>query len=256
MAARDRSLDVAVTGMAGRFPGTSGLSDWWASLTAARVHTRRYERRELAEAGVPEHLLEDPDYVPVHGHLDDADRFENTLFRVSPREAEMMDPQHRLMLECSWAALEDSGHDPLGTELTTGVFASASGSGYLRSMVAGGSLDPLTLEDALHGNEPDFLASLISYKLDLSGPALAVQTACSSSLVAVHLAVQALLNGECDQALVVAAGMAYPQAGHLRTPGGIHSGSGRCRPFDEDADGVVAGSGAACVVLRLSLIHI
>jgi acyl transferase domain-containing protein len=248
--ARDRSLDIAVTGMAGRFPGAADLPDWWASLTGGRVLTRRYSRRELAEAGVPAALLNDPDFVPVHGHLTDADRFENMLFRVSPREAELMDPQHRLMLECAWEALEDAASDPRGTQPVTGVYASASGSGYLRSMIAGGALDPLTLEDAVHGNEPDFLASLISYKLDLTGPALAVQTACSSSLVAVHLAVQALLNGECDQALVVAAGMAYPQAGHLRVPGGIHSGTGRCRPFDATADGVVAGSGAACVVLR------
>ncbi|GAA2688079.1 type I polyketide synthase [Streptomyces lunalinharesii] len=248
--ARDHSLDIAVTGMAGRFPGSSDLADWWASLITGRVLTRRYSQQEVADSGVPADLMDDPDFVPVHGHLTDSDRFENALFRVSPREAEIMDPQHRLMLECAWAALEDAGTNPLDTGLVTGVYASASGSGYLRSMIAGGALDPLTLEDAIHGNEPDFLASLISYKLNLTGPALAVQTACSSSLVAVHLAVQALLNGECDQALIVAAGMAYPQTGHLRIPGGIHSASGYCRPFDAAADGVVAGSGVACVVLR------
>ncbi|MEU0658497.1 type I polyketide synthase [Streptomyces lavendulocolor] len=248
--ARDRSLDIAVTGVSGRFPGSSGLAEWWASLQAGRVLTTRYDERRMLDAGVPEELVRDPDYVPVHGHLEDADRFEDALFRVSPREAELMDPQHRLMLECAWAALEDAGVDPLGGTRTTGVYASASGSGYLRRMLAGGELDPLTLEDVLHGTEPDFLASLISYKLDLTGPALCVQTACSSSLVAVHLAVQALLNGECDQALVVAAGVAYPQAGHLWLPGGIHSASGECRPFEADADGVVAGSGVACVVLR------
>nr|APD71786.1 type I polyketide synthase 3 [Streptomyces sp.] len=248
--ARDRSLDIAVTGISGRFPGASDLAEWWTSLTAGRVLTTRYDKQRLRAAGVSDDLIDDPDFVPVHGHLPDADRFENTLFRVSPREAEMMDPQHRLMLECAWAALEDAATSPLDTTLSTGVYASASGSGYLRSMLAGGGLNPLTLEDAVHGNEPDFLASLISYKLNLSGPALAVQTACSSSLVAVHLAVQALLNGECDQALVVAAGVAYPQAGHLHVPGGIHSASGSCRPFDEHADGVVAGSGVACVVLR------
>ncbi|MGX6601665.1 type I polyketide synthase [Micromonosporaceae bacterium Da 78-11] len=248
--ARDRSLDIAVSGMAGRFPGSSDLAEWWASLTTGRVLTRRYTRAELAAAGVPAELLDDPDYVPVHGHLADADRFDNTVFRMSPREAEMLDPQHRLMLECAWSALEDAGVNPMNTGLTTAVYASASGSGYLRRMIAGGGLDPLTLEDALHGNESDFLASHISYKLHLTGPALAVQTACSSSLVAVHLAVQSLLNGECDQAVVVAAGMAYPQAGHLRVAGGIHSAAGHCRPFDKSADGVVAGSGVACVVLR------
>ncbi|MBW5481881.1 beta-ketoacyl [acyl carrier protein] synthase domain-containing protein, partial [Streptomyces bambusae] len=247
---RDRSLDIAVTGVSGRFPGSSDLAGWWEALVEGRVLTTRYDKRRLREAGVHPSLVDDPEFVPVHGHLDDADRFENALFRVSPREAEMMDPQHRLMLECAWAALEDAGTSPLDTALTTGVYASASGSGYLRAMLAGGGLDPMTLEDAVHGNEPDFMASLISYKLNLTGPAIAVQTACSSSLVALHTAVQALLNGECDQALVVGAGVAYPQAGHLHVPGGIHSAAGACRPFDEHADGVVAGSGVACVVLR------
>ncbi|KAF4408201.1 type I polyketide synthase [Streptomyces lycii] len=248
--ARDRSFDIAVTGMSGRFPGAADTEEWWTALTEGRVLTRRYDRDELIGAGVPRSLVDDPDYVPVHGHLDDADRFDNTVFRVSPREAELMDPQHRLMLEVAWSALEDAGAGPLEERVSTGVYASASGSGYLRSMVRSGALDPLTLEDAVHGTEPDFMASLISYKLGLTGPALAVQTACSSSLVAVHLACQALLNGDCDQALVVAAGIPFPQAGQLHVPGGIHSPSGRCRPFDESADGVVAGSGVACVVLR------
>ncbi|MDG5805167.1 beta-ketoacyl synthase N-terminal-like domain-containing protein [Streptomyces ossamyceticus] len=254
---RDRSLDIAVTGVSARFPGAADLDAWWTALTEGRVLTTRYEKSDLLAAGVPKEVLDDPDYVPVHGHLADADRFDHALFGVSPREAEMMDPQHRLMLEVAWAALEDAGVAPVAKEAAreggvprTAVFASASGSGYLRAMVASGELDPLTLEDAIHGTEPDFMASLVSYKLGLTGPAVAVQTACSSSLVALHMAVQSLLNGDCDQALVVAAGVPYPQAGYLAVPGGIHSASGRCRPFDEHADGVVAGSGAACVVLR------
>ncbi|MFI5571332.1 type I polyketide synthase [Streptomyces sp. NPDC051740] len=254
---RDRSLDIAVTGISARFPGAADLDAWWTALTEGRVLTSRYEKSDLLAAGVPKDLLDDPDYVPVHGHLPDADRFDNVLFGVSPREAEMMDPQHRLMLEAAWAALEDAGVTPRGRGAEraagarrTAVFASASGSGYLRAMVASGELDALTIEDAIHGTEPDFMASLLSYKLDLNGPAMAVQTACSSSLVALHIAVQSLLNGDCDQALVVAAGIPYPQAGHLAVAGGIHSASGECRPFDESADGVVAGAGVACVVLR------
>ncbi|RKN45082.1 type I polyketide synthase [Streptomyces hoynatensis] len=248
--ARDRSLDIAVTGLFARFPGAPGVDAWWPALLDGRVLTRRYERDELLGAGVPQRLVDDPDYVPVHGHLPGADRFDHVLFRLSPREAELMDPQHRLMLEAAWAALEDAGAGPPGGGMTTGVYASSSSSGYLHRMLARGALDPLTLEDALHGNEPDFTAGLLSYRLGLTGPSAAVQTACSSSLVAVHLAVQALLHGDCDQALVVAAGIAFPQAGYLHVPGGIHSPSGRCLPFDERADGVVAGSGVAAVVLR------
>ncbi|HEX4833476.1 MAG TPA: beta-ketoacyl synthase N-terminal-like domain-containing protein [Trebonia sp.] len=246
---RDRSLDIAVTGIAARFPGASDLSAWWSAVLAGTVLTTRLDRQQLLADGVPAHLVDDPDYVPARGYLADADRFDNALFRVSPRDAEMMDPQHRLMLEAAWSALDDSGAGRAGPAPVTAVFASGSGSGYLRAMLAAGPLDPATLDAAIHGTEPDFIASLIAYKLGLTGPALAVQTACSSGLVGVHLAVQSLLAGDCDRALVVAAGIDYPQAGHLHMPGGIQSVSGECRPFDAAADGVVAGSGVVCVVL-------
>jgi phthiocerol/phenolphthiocerol synthesis type-I polyketide synthase E len=248
--ARDRSLDLAVTGVSIRFPQCSALADWWTMLLAGKVLTTRLEQSRLVAAGVPQHLVDDPDYVPVRGLLTDADRFDNGLFRISPRDSELMDPQHRLMLETSWQALEDAGAGKAGGDLITSVFASGSGSGYLRAMLANGPLDPSTLEQALHGTEPDFVAGLISYKLGLTGAAMAVQTACSSGLVAVHLAGQALLNGDCDQVLVVAAGVDFPQGGHLHVPGGILSASGRCRPFDERADGVVTASGVVAVVLR------
>ena len=248
--ARDSSLDIAVTGVGARFPGTTGLDDWWSALLAGTTLTTRIDRGDLLAAGVPRELVDDPDYVPARGLLADSDRFDNEFFRVNPRDAEMMDPQHRLMLETAWAALEDAGVDPSTDERATAVYASGSGSGYLRAMLANGPLDPATLDQAIHGTEPDFIASLISYKLGLTGPAIAVQTACSSGLVAVHLAVQALLGGDCDQAVVVAAGIDFPQAGHLYHPGGIQSVSGECRPFSATADGVVAGSGVACVVLR------
>ncbi|MFI9556358.1 type I polyketide synthase [Nonomuraea endophytica] len=248
--ARDRSLDIAVTGISARFPGSKDLDAWWAALTSGKVLTTRYDRAALLAAGVPAALADDPDYVPVRGHLDDADRFDNTLFRVSAREAQLMDPQHRLMLEAAWAALEDAGAGRSGEGPRTGVYASSSGSGYLRSLVTGRTLDPATLDQVIHGTEPDFMASRIAYKLGLTGPAMAVQTACSSSLVGVHLAVQALVAGDCDQAVVVAAGLGFPQAGHLCMPGGIQSAAGSCRPFDARADGVVAGSGVVCVVLR------
>ncbi|MER8072290.1 beta-ketoacyl synthase N-terminal-like domain-containing protein [Streptomyces sp. NPDC094034] len=247
---RDTSLDIAVTGLSARLPGSSNLDEWWSAVLSGKVLTTRYERSALLDAGVPTSLLDDPDYVPVRGHLNQADRFDAALFRISPRDAELMDPQHRLMLESVWSALEDAGIAPTGGMPTTGVYASATGSEYLRSMVAGGGLDPVSLEEALHGTEPDFMAGRIAYKLGLTGPAMAVQTACSSALVGVHLAVQALWNGDCEQAVVVAAGMGYPQAGHLFMRGGIYSAAGTCRPFDESADGTVAGSGVASVVLR------
>ena len=247
---RDRSLDVAVTGLAARFPKSSSLADWWSALVAGHVLTTRYDRRQLLDSGVPQTLADDPAYVPVRGHLDNAYNFDNVLFRMSPREAQLTDPQHRLMLESAWRALEDAGTGPHDVATTTAIFASATGSSYLRNMLAGAAVDPVTVDQVIHGTEPDFMASRIAYKLGLTGPAMAVQTACSSSLVAVHLAVQALLNGDCSQALVIASGIAHPQAGYLYTPHGVLSASGSCRPFDQDADGVVPGSGVVCVVLR------
>lgn len=216
---RDRSLDIAVTGMTGRFPGAADVAELWQALRDGRVLTRRLGREELAARGVPASLADDPAYVPVHGALDDPDRFDHEFFGVSPREAALTDPQHRLLLECAWAALEDAGHSvTAGDGLRTAVYAAASGSGHLRALLASGSLAPPEFEEALLVNERDFLATRIAYKLGLTGPALTVLTACSSSLVAAHLAVQALNNGECDQALVLAASANAPRRGTCPWP--------------------------------------
>ncbi|MGW8763539.1 type I polyketide synthase [Streptomyces sp. NPDC055815] len=248
---RDRSLDIAVTGMAGRFPGAPDVARLWEAVEQGRPLLRRLTREELEQAGIPAELADDPAYVPVHGRLDDADRFDHAFFGVSPREARLLDPQQRLMLECAWSALEDAGH-PLRAPDTrrTAVYAAASSSEHLRALLAGGELDDPEFDEAIVANERDFLATRIAYKLGLTGPAMAVLTACSSSLVAVHLAMQALNNGECDQALVVAASANAPQAGHVHIPGGILSASGVCRPFDADSDGAVGGSGVVGIVLR------
>ncbi|WP_369145035.1 type I polyketide synthase [Streptomyces sp. R44] len=248
---RDRSLDIAVTGMAGRFPGAPDVARLWEAIAQGRTLLHRLTPEELEQSGIPAELADDPAYVPVHGRLDDADRFDHAFFGVSPREARLLDPQQRLMLECAWSALEDAGH-PLRAPDTrrTAVYAAASSSEHLRALLAGGELDDPEFDEAIVANERDFLATRIAYKLGLTGPAMAVLTACSSSLVAVHLAMQALNNGECDQALVVAASANAPQAGHVHIPGGILSASGVCRPFDADSDGAVGGSGVVGIVLR------
>lgn len=248
---RDRSLDIAVTGMAGRFPGAPDVARLWEAIEQGRPLFHRLTPEELEQAGVPAELADDPAYVPVHGRLADADRFDHEFFGVSPREARLLDPQQRLMLECAWSALEDAGHRLREPDTRrTGVYAAASSSEHLRTLLAGGELDDPEFDEAIVANERDFLATRIAYKLGLTGPAMAVLTACSSSLVAVHLAMQALNNGECDQALVVAASANAPQAGHLHIPGGILSGSGVCRPFDAGSDGAVGGSGVVGIVLR------
>ncbi|MGI5500364.1 type I polyketide synthase [Lentzea sp. CA-135723] len=247
---RDDAFDVAVTGLYSRLPGPADPGEWMAAVGAGEVFTGPRDLDELIAAGVPEARVRDSEYVPVCGYLPDADRFETALFGMSPRDAEMTDPQHRLMLEAAWAALEDAGRDPLDASVRTGVYASSSSSAYQRRILVGGEL-PHDMHDRLEvGTGQDYMATRIAYKLGSRGPALTVQTACSSSLVALHTAVQALLGGDCDQALVVAASIGFPQEGHLRVRGGIMSAGGACRPFDAGADGTLAGSGVVALVLR------
>ncbi|MER5631506.1 type I polyketide synthase [Streptomyces nitrosporeus] len=247
---RDRSLDIAVTGAHARLPGPGEPDKWWAAVCAGEVLTSRLERHALAAQGVPEHVLADPSYVPVRGTVRDSDRFDAELFGISPREAELMDPQHRLMLEAGWAALEDAGCAPSGDALRTAVFASSSPSRYMARVLGNPAVSPETLEALSVGAGRDFMATRLAYRLGLRGPAISVLTACSSSLVAVHLAVQAINNGDCDQALVVAASVGFPQGGYTYVRGGIMAPDGVCRPFDAGAGGTVGGSGVVAVVLR------
>lgn len=248
---RDQSMDVAIVGMSGRFPKCDNITQLWSAIKKGEILTTRYTRDELLQSGVSEELIDNPNFVPVHGHLTHAEQFDNIFFKISPRDAEIMDPQHRLMLEVAWTALEDAGIKCLKDGRNSiGVFASGSGNSYFRHLLSQGPLESHILEQAIHGNDPDFIASLIAYKLNLTGPTVGIQTACSSSLVAVHFAIQALLNGDCDYAMVVSAGVAFPQVGYMYSSGGIKSASGQCRPFDISADGVVEGSGVACLVLK------
>ncbi|HET8682555.1 MAG TPA: MupA/Atu3671 family FMN-dependent luciferase-like monooxygenase, partial [Micromonosporaceae bacterium] len=249
---------VAVIGMAARLPGAATVEELWANLTAGVTSLHRFTPAELAEAGVPEADLADPDFVPVSGVLDDVAGFDAAFFRISPREARLLDPQHRLFLEVCHHALEDAGYAGPGGSPRIGLFAGCGMNlythhTYLRNNLAAAvaSADPATSLGAALGNLPDFIATRVAYRLALTGPAVGVQTACSTSLVAVHLAVRALLAGDADIALAGAAAVHIPQVtGYRYADGSILSRSGRCRPFDAGADGTVGGSGVAAVVLK------
>ncbi|WP_405579623.1 type I polyketide synthase [Streptomyces sp. NBC_01092] len=250
---------IAVVGMAGRFPGAPDLSRYWDNILAGRHAMRDLTDEELRAAGVAQRWIDHPDYVKAAAVLDDADRFDAGLFDITPREAALMDPQHRVFLETCWAALEHAGRlAPYGGGTkgasSVGVFGGAGGvlAGYLSDVLGeqGRFLDPTASLEHL-GNDKDFLATRVSYKLGLTGPGLTVQTACSTSLVAVHLACQSLLLGECDTAVAGGVTIRVPSlAGHLHQDQGILSPDGRCRPFDSRAAGTVFGSGAGAVVLR------
>ncbi|MFI0796844.1 amino acid adenylation domain-containing protein [Micromonospora rubida] len=249
---------VAIVGMAARFPGGGTADEYWERLLAGVESVHFFTPQELTAAGVPEEAARAPGFVAASGVLDDVTGFDAGFFGVSPREAELLDPQHRLFLETCHHALEDAGCPGETDGRRIAVYA---GGGmnlyphhtYLRHQLpqAVGSADPATTIGAALGNQPDFLATRVAYRLGLTGPAVTVQTACSTSLVAVHLAARALLAGDADIALAGAVAVHVPQAtGYRHTPGSILSATGRCRPFDVDADGTVGGNGVAAVVLK------
>jgi non-ribosomal peptide synthase protein (TIGR01720 family) len=246
-------LEVAVIGMAGRFPGARSVDELWRNLKAGVESITFFTDEELAAAGVDPALRQDPNYVPAKGYLPDAELFDAEFFGIGPREAEILDPQQRLFLECAWEAIESGGYDLERYAGWVGVYAgTAMSSYYLANLCSRPELLRAVgqLQVAL-GNDKDYLATRTSYKLNLQGPSLSVQTACSTSLVAVHLACQALLRGECDMALAGGVSIGVPlKAGYLYQEGGILSPDGHCRTFDADARGCVGGNGVAVVLLK------
>ncbi|MFF0672775.1 aminotransferase class III-fold pyridoxal phosphate-dependent enzyme [Streptomyces tendae] len=246
----NKESSIAVVGMAGRFPGSDTVDDFWTALDEGREAVRDYTELELRRTGVDPAALVDADYVRRGAHLRAVDRFDAAFFGYSGREAELMDPQQRIFLELCHQAMEGAGHGPGTFDGVVGVYAGTRRSGY-GDLLDRPEYDNVTDEFIKASNEPDALATKTAYKLDCTGPAFTVQTYCSSSLVAVHLACQQLLDGECDMALAGGVALRIPQhTGYLWREGGTRSRNGRCRPFDAEADGLIFGDGAAVVVLR------
>ncbi|HEV7509231.1 MAG TPA: SDR family NAD(P)-dependent oxidoreductase [Thermoanaerobaculia bacterium] len=243
---------IAVIGMAGRFPGAANVEELWRNLLAGRESVTFFSDEELLAAGVEPSLLANPRYVKAGSVLDDIDRFDAELFGESPRQAELLDPQHRLFLECAWEALDNAGYDPRRYPGRVGVFGGANLSTYLLQMAAApelaGLLHPML---AGLGNSSDALTTRVSYKLNLRGPSVSVQTFCSTSGVATHLACQSLEQGECDMVLAGGVRVAVPhRVGYLYEPGGVESPDGHIRTFDARGQGMVLGNGVAILVLR------
>ena len=242
--------DIAIIGMAGRFPGADGLESFWENLSEGVVSISFFSDEELTGAGVDASTLADPSYVKVAPILHDIDKFDAALFGYVPREAMVIDPQQRVLLECAWEAMEDAGYSADAQPCPVGVFAGTSLNTYF---LATGLMHRLERDFVLtlSSSDKDFAATRIAYKLNLEGPAVTVQSACSTSLVAVHMACQALLGGECDMALAGGVCVKVPQqAGYFWQEGGIVSHDGHVRPFDAAATGTVFGSGAGLVVMR------
>jgi acyl transferase domain-containing protein len=246
--------EIAVVGMAGRFPAADDLDAFWRSLRDGVECIRTSTPDELRASGYfDEQVLADPAFVPRFGALNEVESFDAAFFGYNPREAEAMEPAHRLFLECCWEALENGGVDPARAEGNVGVFGGAGTPYYTEEHVRRNAAVMAAIgEFQINvGSGKDFLATRAAYKLDLRGPAISVQTGCSTSLVAVHVAAQALLHGECDLALAGGANVVVPNGGgYMYSPDGISSPDGRCRAFDADAAGTLSGNGVGVVLLK------
>ena len=247
--------EIAIVGMAARFPGARNAAEFWENLKNGVESIRVFSDAELLAAGVSAEELAQPEYVKLGVVLEDFDMFDAGFFGFSPRDAAIMDPQHRIFLECAWAALEDAGHVPGARE--EGSVAVYAGSGLSSYMIHNLLTNPQLMASAglflirQTGNDKDVLATRVSYELNLHGPSISVQTACSTSLVAVHLACQSLLNQECDMALAGGVTVEFPHGrGYLYREGEILSRDGHCRAFDAESSGTVFSSGAGIVVLK------
>ncbi|CAN5828602.1 hypothetical protein BH23ACT10_BH23ACT10_17670 [soil metagenome] len=245
--------EIAIVGMAGRFPGAADLDTFWTNLRDGIESIRPFSTEELRAAGVSEREAAAPDFVNAGAVPDEADGFDAAFFGYTKRETELMDPQHRVMLECCWSALEHAGYDAATYPGLIGMFGGVAPNTYFPHVVA---THPDIVKMAgpdltLISSERDFAVTRVAFKLGLRGPAIAVQTASSTSGVALHLACQSVLAGECDMALVGGARIQAPlTGGYHYLEDGILSPDGHCRTFDDRARGTVAGSGVAALVIK------
>ncbi|RYZ41974.1 MAG: amino acid adenylation domain-containing protein [Myxococcaceae bacterium] len=247
----DTGNDIAVIGMAGRFPGASNLGDFWNNVRGGVESISFFSEAELERSPlIPEELWKHPRFIRAGGILEGADGFDHGFFDIPLREAQWMDPQQRVFLQCAWAALEDAAYDPTRYKGRISLYAGAGASGHLLNLLNEARKDPgAGLELATAG--PESLAMKASFKLQLRGESIAVYTACSTGLVAIHMACQSLLTRQSDIALAGAVRIASPQrTGYLHQDGLIFSPDGHCRAFDHQAGGTVAGNGVGVVVLK------
>ncbi|MDF5715053.1 MAG: amino acid adenylation domain-containing protein [Rhizonema sp. NSF051] len=253
-----RESNIAIIGMSSRFPGAKDIEAFWQNLLQGVESISFFSDRELSQSD--QTLLSNLNYVKAGAVLPNIEEFDASFFGYSTKEAEIMDPQQRIFLECAWEALESAGYNPETYEGLIGVYAGSGMNTYLINNVhpnQGFSSNRTFLVSANDlqvrlSNGNDYLPTRVSYKLNLTGPSVNIQTACSTALVAVHMACQSLLNGECDMALAGGIAVGVPQkVGYLYQEDMIWSNDGHCRAFDEKASGTVFGNGGGIVVLKL-----
>jgi acyl transferase domain-containing protein/acyl carrier protein len=244
--------DVAIIGLDCRFPGASNYREFWSNLEAGVESIKFFSDEEMAQAGIPESDFKNERYVAAASLIEDADCFDHAFFGFSPSEGALMDPQQRVYLESAWHALEDAGYGRSSCRGLTGIWAGSAMNSYLlRNLLSNRGKLSASEYQIMILNDKDYLATRAAFKLDLQGPAVTVQSACSTSLVAVHMASQALINGECDMALAGGVCVRVPFInGYHYQEGMILSSDGHCRPFDADATGTLGGNGVGNIVLK------
>jgi len=250
----DNSLtDIAVVGLSCRFPGALNIEDYWNNLVHGNETISHFSKEELINSLISNELLENPNYVKARGILKDIDKFDADFFGFNPRDARITDPQHKLLMECVWQALETAGYVPEKTKGIIGLYASMADSSYLINNLCKNAeilqnIDWLQMRIATSMMS---LATQISYRLNLTGPSININTACSSALVSIATACQALIDYQCDIAIAGAVAIYTPEkTGYLYQEGGIESPDGHCRSYDSGANGTVFSNGAGVTVLK------
>jgi acyl transferase domain-containing protein/surfactin synthase thioesterase subunit/acyl carrier protein len=248
-----RNTDLAIIGLSCRFPGAGTAEEYWKNLCDGVESITFFSNQELVAAGADPALVADPRYVKAAPMLRDVEMFDETFFGYSPKDAALMDPQHRLFLEVCWEAFENAGYDPVAHPGNIGVLSTAGGvvTSYLLAKLHHAEFPGQTASTSHINNDKDFLSTRVSYKLNLRGPSFTIQSACSSSLLAVHQACQNLRFDECDMMLVGGSVVRVPQVeGYLAEKRNVHSLDGHCRPFDAVGQGTIFASGVGAVLIK------
>ncbi len=244
--------NIAIISLAGRFPGADSINEFWNNIKNGVESIQFFTDEELKKSNIEPALFNDSNYVKAGAVIEDIDMFDPQFFGFNKREAEILNPQHRMFLECAWEAIESAGYNPETYNGRIGVYAGEGFNTYLLNIASDPHLASTMNEiQMLIGNDKDFLATQVSYKLNLKGPGVTVQCGCSTSLVALTMACQGLNSYQCDMALAGGIRLGIPQkGGYLYKEGSILSPDGHCKPFDEKANGTVGGNGAAIVALK------
>lgn len=243
---------IAIIGVSGRFPGASNIYEFWQNLSQGIESVSFFSEQELIDSGIDKELIKNSNYIKARGILGNAEYFDPQFFGFSPREAEIIDPQQRVFLECAWEALEDAGYNPQVKNYKIGVFGGAGTPWNLVNLANNSVLSSYTNEVSLvTSNDRDYLTTRVSYELGLEGPSVNIQSACSTSLVAIILGAFSILNGQSDIVLAGGVSIKTPEKyGYLYQPGSLNSIDGHCKTFDIDASGTVFSHGAGVVVLK------